>query len=53
MVLARGIFLITDSDRKIDGAKLSLASITTLETFLMHFMCDFIKKYLTKLISHS
>ena len=37
------------NDRKIDGAKLLLSLITTLYTFLMHFM----KKYFIKLISHA
>ena len=41
------------NDRKIYGAKLLLKLITILQAFLIHFRCNFIKKYFIKLISHS
>ena len=41
------------NDQKVDSAKLFLLLIPTLETFLMHFRCNFMKEYFNELISHS
>ena len=41
------------NDRNIDGAKLLLSLIIAIVDILMHFRCNFMKKYFINLFLHS